>query len=197
MKGNFASSLAAVLMHEGGYVNDPAHLREVIEAALARESSEYAARPIKTANHRDYECAVLGCDRRAYASGHCNAHYIRARLGRDLSAPIKNRKRGGQLCIECGEHTGAKGGWHRCTRHFKAHRKRVIKRAAVDAFGDHCSVCKGTFPLPVYDFHHVGQKTDSPSLILMNGSVEKMATELSRCILLCANCHRLEHSDAR
>jgi hypothetical protein len=47
--------------------------------------------------------------------------------------------------------------------------------------------------MAVYDFHHIGKKDDDPSWVIANSGIDKIAEELSKCILLCANCHRMEH----
>lgn len=63
----------------------------------------------------------------------------------------------------------------------------------VAAMGGKCRTCGGVFPLAVYDFHHLGDKDYSPSNLMNNGSIKDIARELSKCVLLCANCHRIEH----
>lgn len=46
-----------------------------------------------------------------------------------------------------------------------------------------------------FDFHHVGDdKVDVISNLVSGGySLEKIKTELSKCVCLCANCHRIRH----
>ena len=69
------------------------------------------------------------------------------------------------------------------------------KQKAVEYLGGHCAHCKGVFPLAVYDFHHVNpnEKEGLLSKILWY-SWTKIQIELDKCILLCANCHRIEHN---
>lgn len=48
------------------------------------------------------------------------------------------------------------------------------------------------------DFHHVGEKTTTVAeLVSDNRSRQRIRDELENCIVLCANCHRPEHSDRR
>jgi hypothetical protein len=50
------------------------------------------------------------------------------------------------------------------------------------------------------DFHHPesGEKTASISAMVSNGrSVSAIRTEMERCTVLCANCHRKEHAEYR
>lgn len=135
-------------------------------------------------------CLVDGCPHNALAKGLCNAHYIRSRKNKDMTAPVQAFADG---CIDCGQPLNSKGGWMRCARHFKIARQRTIKEALVDAMGGCCQKCGGVFSLSVYDFHHVGDKDKNPSHLIANSSVEKIAAEIEKCILLCANCHRIEH----
>lgn len=138
-------------------------------------------------------CEVSDCPNDAIALGMCNAHYLRYKNNRPIETPVQ--KRGNGNCVECNKPINGKGGWQRCGKHYKAARQKAIKEALVEAMGGCCQNCGHTFPLPVYDFHHyTGKKESNPSAIIINGSLERIAEELSNCILLCANCHRIEHA---
>lgn len=145
---------------------------------------------------RKYVCSAAACGRPAFAKGFCNLHYIRAREGRDLNAPFRAKKHEDN-CTACGKKTGAKGGWGLCSKHYKKKRYEILKSVAVETLGGCCSKCLKVFHLSVYDFHHTGAKINAPSTIFTNCSTEVIAAELSQCVLLCANCHRIEHHDKR
>lgn len=74
-------------------------------------------------------------------------------------------------------------------------RTQQHKKKAIEYLGGCCAHCKGTFPSAVYDFHHVNpsEKEGVLSKILWY-SWTKIQIELDKCILLCANCHRIEHT---
>lgn len=73
-------------------------------------------------------------------------------------------------------------------------RRTERKLRAIDYLGGKCSKCGGKFPSCVYDFHHRDpeEKDRSPGL-MMSLSDSKLFAELDKCVLLCANCHRIEH----
>lgn len=73
-------------------------------------------------------------------------------------------------------------------------RNRERKRLVVDHFGDMCADCKVTYPQFVYEFHHLEPegKDVNPSKA-MTWSEERMWTELSKCVMLCSNCHKIRH----
>lgn len=167
-------------------------MRAALEGAVAERVRDASTVFKPPTNSRRYGCQVRGCARPAYAKGLCNAHYIRDRKGLPLDAPLRARKRG-DACAKCGALTGAKGGWGLCQRHYKQARYEALKDAAVAAFGAKCAHCAGSFHRAVFDFHHHGDKLGSPSEMFLNKSLGALAKELAKCILLCANCHRLEH----
>ena len=138
-------------------------------------------------------CLVENCPHDALAKGLCNAHYLRSKTGRSMDRPVKAYANNNG-CVECGEKLNSKGGWLRCAKHFKIARQQTIKDALIDAMGGCCQVCGGVFPSAAFDFHHVGKKDADPSFLIANGSVERIAQEIEQCILLCANCHRIEHA---
>lgn len=75
-------------------------------------------------------------------------------------------------------------------------KQRQRKEDLVKQFGGKCSICGQSFPDCCYDFHHLDmtQKEYNPSyMIKMNP--ERAKTELSKCILVCSNCHRILHHD--
>lgn len=49
---------------------------------------------------------------------------------------------------------------------------------------------------PALDFHHVGEKERGVSQMVNHGySKERIREEMEKCIVLCANCYRIEHYD--
>ena len=57
-----------------------------------------------------------------------------------------------------------------------------------------CTVSYPTFPYVVFDFHHLNPKEkDFNWDKLKLQSAETIFEELNKCVLLCANCHRLRH----
>lgn len=73
-----------------------------------------------------------------------------------------------------------------------------IKTALVESFGCKCQLCGVTYPQSVFDFHHLNPK--EKSFNLGNGSTTRAksayAEEAKKCIMVCANCHRLiEHEN--
>lgn len=73
-------------------------------------------------------------------------------------------------------------------------RRTRYKEEAIRLKGNCCQDCKKSFPTPVYDFHHLNPNEKEHSIAkLFMGSWEKLLVELDKCVLLCANCHRIRH----
>jgi hypothetical protein len=77
---------------------------------------------------------------------------------------------------------------------YAAERRRANKSLWVHRFGNVCHFCKETYPDCVFEFHHLDhtEKDLQPSHMfhLKKETIEK---EIVKCIMLCANCHRIEH----
>ena len=85
--------------------------------------------------------------------------------------------------------------WKEARNKLRAQQRRDMKTRVVDHFGRQCFDCKQQFQDDcVYDFHHVDINKDNttPSKILHCGW-ETIMKELSECVMLCANCHRIRH----
>lgn len=145
-------------------------------------------------NHRNKPCSINGCINLAYAKNLCNAHYIRMRDGKNMDKPLRNRSHQ-ELCSICSKPIRGKGGWGLCQMHYRAERKSIIKNICIKYLGGQCLDCKTEYHHSVYDFHHIdpSQKEGSISLLFANGSLADIAEEVSKCELLCANCHRIRH----
>lgn len=72
-------------------------------------------------------------------------------------------------------------------------RNRERKQEVVDMFGGKCADCEQTYPNCVYEFHHLDpeQKDITPQRAISLGNYE----ELEKCVMLCANCHRMRHNE--
>ena len=75
-------------------------------------------------------------------------------------------------------------------------RQKANKQVAVDYKGGKCTDCGGVFPLCCYDFHHLdpNQKDLHLSIALTAKGFDFCKEELDKCVLLCANCHRIRHN---
>jgi hypothetical protein len=59
-----------------------------------------------------------------------------------------------------------------------------------------CTTCGFSHPAAL-DFHHEDPSKKEAHIhrLLKNGINEKLSKELEKCIVLCANCHRIHHYD--
>jgi hypothetical protein len=71
--------------------------------------------------------------------------------------------------------------------------RRKYKENLVKSFGSVCHKCQQTFPACVFDFHHVDPHEKDFEIANLY-SHKKQLEESKKCIMLCANCHRIEHS---
>jgi hypothetical protein len=54
-----------------------------------------------------------------------------------------------------------------------------------------CADCGVQYPPVAMDFDHLGEKTFSIGLMKGKCSMEKLAAEIAKCEVVCANCHRI------
>lgn len=81
---------------------------------------------------------------------------------------------------------------------YKLQKQREIKRKyeAIVARGCKCEICGYSKNISAFEFHHLNaneKEYQLDSRHFSNTSIEKLEQELSKCILLCANCHREVH----
>jgi len=138
-------------------------------------------------------CSVENCGTKVLAKGMCNAHYIRARRGKDLAPPVQYFN-AAKTCIECGEPTNGKGGHGRCAAHYKLHKRLTFKQQLIDMLGGKCHMCQGQFHHAAFDFHHNEDKVENISSMFDSKSKTEVLKEVKKCTLLCANCHRIHHA---
>ena len=98
-------------------------------------------------------------------------------------------------CRECSKERLQ--GWYQKTKQVRRaaanRRNKEKKYMAVEYMGGSCQDCGGTFPYCVYDFHHTGSDKEVNPSYALAGSWESALSELNKCVLLCANCHRMRH----
>jgi len=109
------------------------------------------------------------------------------------------------LCKDCGKIAAEKGKvrCHGCS--IKTWQRTIKfterqKRKAVEYMGGACQICglKEDI-LDIYDFHHKNpdEKEAIMSKLFGRKGWSSIKMELDKCILLCANCHRIEHYKIR
>lgn len=82
----------------------------------------------------------------------------------------------------------------------KMERQRLLRikrrRELVEIHGGYCAHCKVSYPDHVYDFHHIdpSKKLFSLTVKYLTNKWVDLVSEANKCILLCSNCHRIEHN---
>jgi len=77
--------------------------------------------------------------------------------------------------------------------------RRRTKLRAVAWFGGSCHGCDEVYPPQVFEFHHWDAREKDFGIATggIARSWEKIAAELEKCAMLCANCHREVHAGVR
>ena len=57
-----------------------------------------------------------------------------------------------------------------------------------------CRICRSKLPAVALDLHHIENKEDTVSNFVKSGCVAKARAELTKCVVVCANCHRMLHA---
>ena len=100
------------------------------------------------------------------------------------------------------DRTGKRDGLQpQCKECRSKKRKEIARRnkaLAIEYKGCNCHDCNGVFHQSVFEFHHLDptQKDNEPCRFLqdgVDGLSDKAKEELDKCVLLCANCHRIRH----
>jgi hypothetical protein len=79
-------------------------------------------------------------------------------------------------------------------------RRRQLIRETIRSYkeGHSCKDCGKTFPPVCMDFDHILEKTINISLLPTNvKNIERVLEEISKCELVCANCHRIRTENRR
>lgn len=82
----------------------------------------------------------------------------------------------------------------RCHNVYTHERFKRRKLKAIAYKGGACVDCGETFHYSVFEFHHLDPtQKDLSGQQIKRWSWKRVETELDKCLLLCANCHRLRH----
>jgi hypothetical protein len=97
-------------------------------------------------------------------------------------------------CFICGiENKKMKGRY--CSGCITKIRRFRIKQKAIEICGGKCHKCGISGNQAIFDFHHIIGNKEFVISRCANKKWEIIENEIKKCILLCANCHRLEHND--
>ena len=81
-----------------------------------------------------------------------------------------------------------------CIVESNLERQRNTKSLAVEYKGGKCSICGYNKSMAALEFHHINPNEKDKDYFNMRGGLSpKLKTELDKCVLLCANCHREIH----
>ena len=103
------------------------------------------------------------------------------------------RKGLSKSCFVCGRDT-KRGRWicNSCGTKVRRHRTKL---AAVKLLGGKCNRCGWKGNPVAFEFHHVNGDKEFGIGGVSNKSWKVIVDEIRKCELLCAICHRIEHSN--
>jgi len=144
--------------------------------------------------NKGFECSQVDCSKPALCKGLCNAHYLRMIKGLNMNKPVRHQEKNRKCKIEnCGKKHYGNG---YCVSHWKTWNRQNIKLKLIEILGGKCKGCGNVYHHAAFDFHHLdpSKKEFSITEKIQNLPFEDLVEEAKKCILLCANCHRIEHA---
>ena len=118
---------------------------------------------------------------------------VKKRLNEDQRKKTEKIK----YCEICEKETKGRG--KVCMSCYTNTRRYRMKSKMIDYKGGKCKKCDdGDLDISCYDFHHIDPNQKEFNLSGLNSakmSWDKVKEELDKCVLLCSNCHRTEHSN--
>lgn len=144
-------------------------------------------------------CNEVISSRRVYCKK-CYEEYNTAKCKRYKMTP-------NAICADCGiektldnAYSPEPGIWatkcRKCTRKVQRKSEQSIKQKCVNYKGGTCQICGYSKCNAALDFHHTNPDEKDFSIARKKYSIinEEMKRELDKCVLICSNCHREEHS---
>lgn len=118
------------------------------------------------------------------------------KCGFEIKKQIKNSNLN-KICEICNKDTEKRR--NICMTCYTNTRRYKLKKKMFDLKGGKCNKCSVSgLDISCYDFHHLDPTQKDFNLSGLNSARINWKTveeELDKCILLCANCHREEHSN--
>ncbi len=118
-------------------------------------------------------------------------------FGGHNTAKLERQHSLGKPCEVCGlpANRSDRPNSRRCASCNTRIRRYRVKIALVEMLGGQCARCGWRGPLASYDLHHRDPAKKSFALgMIANRAWDVVKEEAQKCELLCANCHRIEHS---
>jgi hypothetical protein len=85
-----------------------------------------------------------------------------------------------------------------CVNKIGIDQDRKLKKKLLEYKGGECKNCGYKKYDGALDFHHVDVNTKDFSIAVNRGkSIARLKEEVDKCIILCSNCHRIEHQRIR
>lgn len=126
----------------------------------------------------------------------CKEDKPTSEFGRRLTGKLARVRGYSYHCFECDKivqrsyRLSSKGEYNKKARQ----RRNERKLRAITYKGGVCEICRQSFHQAAFDFHHIDPTQKDTDVGLMMGLTdENLFRELDKCILLCANCHRINH----